>query len=115
MKTEPVCQSVLSWLTANLGPRCLAPLTDTDDQALDAAVHIVRLYGLTGNTEVAKAFGLVVGRMQDFTQELAYHAIAHVLDWPDRRRLWAAAGLQPIPVRKCASEPGGSGERASTR
>jgi hypothetical protein len=63
--------------------------------------------------EVAKAFGLVVGRMQGSTKELAFHAIAHPLDWPDRPRLWAAAGLLPIPVRKCAYEPGGEGERAA--
>ena len=106
MKTKPKCQTVLPWLTANLGNRCLAPLTDTDSFALAAAVHVAQLYGYTREPEVAKAFGIVVTEMQDSTQELAYHSIAHCLDWSDRRRLWAAAGLQPIPVRKCASEPG---------
>ncbi len=113
MKRNPVCQSVLPWLAANLGKRCLAPLTSTDARALDAAVHIAELYGCTREPEVAKAFGLVVGRMQGSTKELAFHAIAHPLDWPDRPRLWAAAGLLPIPVRKCAYEPGGEGERAA--
>ncbi len=43
--------------------------------------------------------------MQPKTRELAYHAIAHALDWNMRATLWAKAGLDPItnPIR-CSCE-----------
>ena len=105
MKNKPKCETVLPWLKANLGQRCLVALTNTDALALASAVQIVELYAYTQEPALAKAFGIVVRQMQDSTMELAYHAIAHSLDWHDRSRLWFAAGLDPIMVRKCAAEP----------
>ena len=46
--------------------------------------------------------------MQPSTQELAYHAIAHVMDWSDRAELWIKAGLPEFATRQCSFEPGGS-------
>ncbi len=105
MKITPPCKTVLPWLKANLGKGCLAPLTTVDRLALAAAVEIVQLYAVTQHPEIVKAFGLIVRQMQKSTQELAYHAIAHCLDWHNRPRFWAAAGLEPIPVRMCKYEP----------
>ena len=108
MKSKPKCETLYPWLRSNLGDRCLAPLTGTDARALDAAVQIVELYCFCAHPEVAQAFGAVVSQMQRSTRELAYHAIAHPMDWCHRSELWAEAGLDPIPVRKCSFEPGGS-------
>lgn len=109
-KAEPPCKTLLPWLRANLGKRCLAPLTGTDARALAAAVQIAELWTVADERRpVAAAFGLVVGSsMQASTQYLAYHAIAHVGDWSFRRELWEMAGLPPIHPRLCAFEPGGS-------
>ena len=96
---------MLPWLKANLGPRCLAALTNTDAKALAAAVQIIELYAYDQSTSTLVAFQLVVSRMQPSTQELAYHAIAHILDWPDRARIWAACGLPAITPRLCNYEP----------
>jgi hypothetical protein len=109
---KPKCQTLLPWLRANLGKKCLAPLTSQDAKALAAAVQIIDLYGWCDRTceaSVFQAFGNIVRCMQRSTQELAYHAIAHVLDWHDRERIWKAAGLDPLDGRRlCAWEPGGS-------
>ena len=52
------------------------------------------------------AFAIVVSRMQISNQELAYHAIAYILDWSDRAKIWEAAGLRPIHIpRLCKHEP----------
>jgi len=108
MKIKPVSESIFPWLKANLGPDCLAPLTGTDYRALRAAVQTVELYSYDPAPEVLQAFCLVVNRMQTSTRELAFHAIAHVMDWSDRDTLWAAAGLLPFKARRrCAYEPGG--------
>jgi len=111
MKPKPKCETVLPWLKANLGERCLAPLTGTDARALQAAVQIIELYSYDSDLSVLAAFALVVQRMQPSTQELAYHATAHVMDWSDRARVWVRAGLADCanfrPPRKCAYEPGG--------
>lgn len=113
MSARPYCQTVLPWLRSNLGRQCLAPLTSTDAAALSAAVQIVLLYAHTGGPQVLNAFGTVVQTMQRSTWELAYHAIAHILDWDDRGRVWNLAGLPTITVRKCNWEPGGVGRRAA--
>ena len=105
MKTKPVCETVLPWLKANLGPRCLAPLTGADAKALAAAVQIIELYSYDSSPHVLAAFGIIVGRMQPSTQELAYHAIAHVLDWDDRARIWFSASLPEFEPRRCLHEP----------
>lgn len=99
----------MPWLKANLGPRCLAPLCGTDSRALQAAVQIIELYSYHGDPEVLKAFECVVrSSMQPHTMELAYHCIAHVMNWEDRSRLWHKVGLPPFNPQICAFEPGGS-------
>lgn len=96
-REKPVCQALTVWLTANLGKGWAAALTGTDARALPAAVHIVELISIAGTTaSLAKAFGFVVETMQPSTRYLAYHAIAHVLDWSDRDRIWDAADLAPV-------------------
>lgn len=95
-KPQGTCDALLAWLRANLGRAALAPLTGTDGKALAAAVHIVELYAYDSDPSVLVAFRVVVVRMQPSTRHLAYHAIAHVLDWPDRDRIWALAGLLPM-------------------
>ncbi|HEV2210069.1 MAG TPA: hypothetical protein VG167_14915 [Verrucomicrobiae bacterium] len=72
-------------------------------------------YAYDRDPSLLTAFKIVVQRMQRKTQELAYHAIAHPLDWSDRAKVWAGAGLpsfsaaQPWPGArmKCSFEPGG--------
>ena len=109
MKNQPPSVTIFQWLRANLGPRCLAPLTGTDTRALRAAVEIIELYSYHTRPELLKAFGIVVSSgMQKSTQELAYHAIAHLLNWEDRARLWDAAGLPLFDPQVCSFEPGGS-------
>lgn len=110
-RPTPVCHAVPKWLTRNLGRGALAPLTGTDWKALDAAVHIIELYSYAGDRYLLEAFRLVVHAMQPSTRELAYHAIAHVLDWSDREVIWALAGLPALSVRICAGEPGGSAHK----
>jgi hypothetical protein len=106
MKKKPVCETLLPWLKANLGPKCLAPLTGTDARALAAAVHIIELYAVEGNPRALAAFGACAYCMQRSTRELAYHAIAHVLDWSDREKIWKLAYLEPIEnPRECVFEP----------
>ena len=105
MKPKPVCETVMPWLKANLGPRCLAPLTSTDAKALRAAVQIVELYQYTAGDDVIQAFGIIVSRMQSHTQRLAFHAIAHVGNWEDRGKIWGRAGLPEIEVGRCIHEP----------
>ncbi len=106
MKPKPCCQSLRPWLEANLAKGCCAPLTGTDARALDAAVHIAELYSYHREPAVLEAFGIIVRCMQDTTQELAYHAIAHVMDWSDRSRLWHDAGLAlSATPRRCQAEP----------
>jgi len=107
-KPKAPASTIFPWLQANLHKGCLAPLTGTDARALQAAVQIAELYSYDSSKPVADAFGLVVTRMQDHTRELAYHSIAHVMEWSDRERLWRHAVLNPIPnLRRCAFEPGG--------
>jgi hypothetical protein len=103
MKTAS--QLIVPWLRANLGPACLAPLTTTDFKALRAAVEILELYAYDRNPAVLEAFRLVVLRMQESSRQFAYHAIAHVLDWSERPKVWEAAGLPPLTdIRRCKHE-----------
>jgi hypothetical protein len=103
-KYQPPAQTVMPWLTANLGSRALAPLTGSDTRALRAAVQIIEQYSYDREPLLLKAFSIVVLRMQSSTQELAYHCIAHVMDWSDRSRLWVEAGLPEFAPRRCAFE-----------
>ncbi|MDB6027528.1 MAG: hypothetical protein JWM68_3751 [Verrucomicrobiales bacterium] len=109
MKEKPLNETVRTWLRDNLGKGCLAPLTGADARALDAAIYTIELYSYDRSDEVAQAFGLIVGRMQPKTQELAFHAIAQCMEWMTRFELWERAGLElPKNIRVCAWEPGGS-------
>jgi len=104
MIPKPPSVTLFPWLRANLGPRCLAPLTGTDARALRAAVQIIELYSYDRDASVLEAFAHVVRRMQPKTQELAYHCIAHVMDWSDRSRLWVEAGLPEFGPARCVHE-----------
>lgn len=105
MKAKPVCQALRPWLKENLGPNCLGVLTGTDSRALDAAVHIVELIAFADRpAPLMQAFGAVVTAMQPTARHLAFHAIAHVLDWSDRSRIWDSAGLPWFPVTRCKHE-----------
>ena len=105
MKTEkPICQTLRPWLRANLGDHCLGVLTGTDARALAAAVHVIDLIRYDDRPELYPAFAAIVRQMQPTARPLAFHAIAHVLDWPDRESIWKAAGLDPIKVGRCAHE-----------
>lgn len=100
------CQTLPQWLRENLGPGALAPLTGTDAKALAAAVQTVQLYAYHSRPEVLRAFGAIVGCMQRSCWPLAYHSIAHVMDWADRETVWMAAGLPPIEAGVCKFERG---------
>jgi hypothetical protein len=107
--SKPVCQTLRPWLRANLGKTCMSGLTGTDWRALAAAVHVVELYSYATSDHAARAFGDCVRQMQRSQRRLAYHAIAHVMDWSDRETLWMRAGLEPIPeAGRCEWEPGGA-------
>lgn len=106
---KPPASTIYPWLKANLGKKCLAPLTSTDGRALLAAVQIVDLWAFTESADIAKAFGIVVSQMQRETRHLAFHAIAHIANWDTRYELWQKAGLElPANLTLCAWEPGGS-------
>lgn len=105
---QPAC-TVIEWLRANLGSRALAPLTGSDTRALRAAVQLIEQYSYDRHANVLHAFAYCVSRMQSTTRELAYHAIAHPMDWSDRQTVWKASGLGDFsPKLKCSFEPGGS-------
>jgi len=105
-KPQPACVTLYPWLKSNLGTRCLNPLTGTDKRALDAAVQIIELYSAQRCMPVLDAFAAIVGQMQSSTMHLAYHAIAHVMDWSDRDTIWRAAGLMPLlDPGSCSAEP----------
>jgi hypothetical protein len=105
MKTKPVCQSLNKWLRINRGQTCLGVLSGTDYKALETVVHLVALYCYDGDPSLLEAFAIVVNRMQPAARPLAYHAIAHLMDWPDRERIWAAAGLPRMFTGRCIREP----------
>jgi hypothetical protein len=108
MKSSPPSVTIFAWLKANLGPKCLGGLTSTDTKALQAAVQIIELYAYDGNDQIMPAFNAVVRRMQPSSQYLAYHAIAHVMDWPHRREIWLKSNLPPLVVNwpsRCKFEP----------
>ena len=105
MREKPLCQSVYPWLTANLGKRCLAGMTSTDVRALNAAVHLVELYGCTGEASALQAWAACVKIAQPTMRRFFYHATAHVRDWGHRREMWQAAGLPPLDFGRCEYEP----------
>lgn len=106
-KPKPPCESLRSWLRENLGPNCLGPLVGNDYRALAAAVHVLELIAHDPHPSVIDAFGSIVRRMEPPAQRIAYHAIAFVLDWPDRGRIWQEAYLT-TPAHgfgRCRHEP----------
>lgn len=107
--TPPLCKSALPWLRDNLGKQCLGCLTGQSARALAAAVQIIGLYSYCdqeAEPHVLSAFRSVVMTMRPGAErELAYHAIAHVLNWSDRDLIWARAQLPPLEsIRRCAYE-----------
>lgn len=108
MKNKPLCASVLPWLKANLGPQCLGCLTGQTGRALAATVQVIGLYSYCdeeAEPHVLAAFREIVNTMDGPSRELAYHSIAHVLDWGDRARVWDRAGLAPLQnPSRCAFE-----------
>lgn len=107
--TNPHSVTVFPWLRDNLGPRALAGLTSTDAAALRAAVEIIELYSTLHDARILAAFRVVVLEMQPKERDLAFHTIAHVLDWGARTRLWERAGLPTIEnPRICKYEPAAS-------
>ena len=113
-KAKPHCEALVTFLRLNLGGRgALAALTGTDWKALDAAVHILTLYCYGGDESTLVAFRLVVMKMQPKSMEMAYHAIAYLMDWDNRAELWLRAGLPTdIPIHRCEGEPGGAARQA---
>lgn len=103
MKTP---KEVYRWLQANLGKRCLAPLTSTDNHALLASVALCPLISYRGAAdELFAAYRAIVLQMQEHNRPLAYHAIAMELDWSHRRMIWEQAGLAgQIPLGRCVHE-----------
>lgn len=98
--------TLIPWLRANLGKRVLAPMAGADMPALLAAVQLINLYAETHDTTLLHALPDIVLNMQESTRELAYHAIAHVMDWPDRARIWSLVGLPEITrPMLCKYEP----------
>jgi hypothetical protein len=69
-------------------------------------VQIVDLYSYHMEPKVIEnAFAQCVRCMQPQSRYLAFHAIAHVMDWSDRSRLWQLANLEPVRGPRCKFEP----------
>ncbi len=108
-RIKPLCESVRPWLRDNLGKGCLGCLTGQSGRALSAAVQIIGLYSYCdqeAEPHVLSAFRSVVMTMcPGQERELAYHAIAHVLNWSDRERIWQLAQIPPLEsIRRCSYE-----------
>ena len=103
-REHPCCKTVWPWLRgAPLddphwkgnreahGARVLAPLTGQDSSALAAFVHVIELYARSdarGRVAALRAAAALLFAPQEKTWPLFKEAIAHVLDWSDRARLW---------------------------
>ncbi len=107
MSTKPHAARIMKWLKDN-GHR-LGGLTSQDARALLASVQIVTLWnGSPQSSEIAKAWGAVVRKMQPQMQQMAFHGVAHVYDWDLRFAMWRAAempGAMPSPCHRCKYEP----------
>jgi hypothetical protein len=86
---KPACVGLLAFLRAH---KCnLGELTGQDNRALAAIVHCWELYACSdedGQRGALEAVRALLPAMQPKTRYLAREAIAYVLDWPDRERLW---------------------------
>jgi hypothetical protein len=100
-------QTIGPWLKAN--GMHLGGLTGQDWPALKAAAEIMGLYAKCdqrAETHVLSAFAGVVMAMQPSMRHLAYHAIAHALDWHNRAELWHRAGLPRLEhIPRCLNGP----------
>lgn len=106
MTPKPSAVTIVPWLKANLGRHALGGLTGTDHKALLAAVQIIELYSYDRDPSLLASFGAVVRRMQPSQFFLAFHSIAHVMDWSYRLAIWHEAGLPTdIRVPRCQFEP----------
>ena len=106
-QNAPVSVTLVPWLKDNLGKGCFAGICSGELDALRAAVHIVALmgYDYPRKPSLTLAFADCVRELQEKHFPLAYHTIAHVLDWADRARLWRRAGLPVIEAGQCKHEP----------
>lgn len=99
-------QEIFTWLRANGWN--LGGLTGQDVPALRAAAEILACYSrCDGDVEAGllSAFRGVVLAIQPSQRHLAYHAIAHGLDWHNRADFWAACGLEALPnPGRCTNE-----------
>lgn len=105
---KQACVTIRPWLKANLGPSALAPLTGQDSRALSVAVQALSLYSscdYRAEVRALSAFHSAVMCMQESTRVLAYHSIAHLLNWSDRPIIWERAGLARLEnVGRCKFE-----------
>ncbi len=103
---QPLAVTIKPWLRAQLGKSCFAGLCSGELDALCAAIHVIGIYAYRPLPSLLEAFAHVVLTMQEHNRFLAYHAIAHVMDWPDRARLWHLAGLPDCGPGQCIDERG---------
>ncbi len=92
MKTQPHAATILKWLRDN--GQSLGALTGQDTRALQLCVSAMALYSSCDQemeSHALSAFRGGVVAMQPSTRHLAYHAVAHVLDWPAREMIWRRA------------------------
>jgi hypothetical protein len=107
-KHETPAVRLSQWLTDNLGKGWSAPLTGQDWSALKAAAEIMGCYSYSdqeGRHCCLVAFKSMVLTMQPSCRWLAFHAIAHVMDWSTRWTIWRACGLAAVQCRECKFAP----------
>lgn len=108
MATKPHAATIGPWLTENLGKGWAGPLTGQDWPALKAAVEIMNAYSSSdeeGQMHCVVAFKAMVLTMQPSCRYLAFHAVAHVMDWSTRWQIWRACGLEAPKCRECKHGP----------
>lgn len=106
MTTKPHAATIIKWLRDN--DQSLGCLTGGSSKALLAAVQIIGAYSYCDSEAeplLLSAFRSVVMTMPPNQRHLAYHSIAHVLNWSDREKLWTRAELPPLEhVGRCKYE-----------
>lgn len=97
------------WLDDNLGKLWRAPLTGQDWSALKASVEILGCYARCDQDAeqgLLLAFRGTVLAIQPGCRYLAFHSVAHVLDWHNRAEIFARAGLEiPQYLPRCKFGP----------
>ena len=79
-----------------------------DWPALKAAVEIMNTYSVcdfNGQEQCIIAFKAMVLSMQPGLRYLAFHSIAHVMDWSTRWKVWRACGFDAPKCRECKFGP----------